>query len=110
MNKDEILNKVDEIIDCIKETDVYSNYLKSKKIISLDQEIITLIEDIKRYQKEIVKNQSKKQELEDKINNNLSILNENPNYLEYMYFQEELNNMLTIFENKINKYFKDIFN
>lgn len=110
MNKDEILNKVDEIIAYIKETDVYSNYLKSKKIISLDQEIITLIEDIKRYQKEIVKNQSKKQELEDKINNNLSILNENPNYLEYMYFQEELNNMLTIFENKINKYFKDIFN
>ena len=33
-----------------------------------------------------------------------------PSYLEYQNYQEEINNLLTIFENKINKYFFDVFN
>ena len=110
MNKEEILEKVEEIVKFIKTSDIYKNYLKSKELLSLDKELINLIEDIKKYQKEIVKNINKKEELELKIKENLDILNENPIYLEYLNYQEELNNILTIFENKINKYFEDVFN
>ena len=110
MNKEEILEKVDEIVNYIKTSDVYKNYLKAKDLISLDKELVNLIEDIKKYQKEIVKNITKKDELELKIKENLDILNENPTYLEYLNYQEKLNNLLTIFENKINKYFEDVIN
>lgn len=110
MNNKEIQNKVLEIVDYIKETDTYKNYLKSKDLLSNDKEITSLIEKIKDYQKEIVKYPNKKDELEIKINHIFDILNNNPTYLEYLEYQDELNNMLTIFENKINKYFYDVFN
>lgn len=110
LNKEEILEKVEEIVNYIKTSDVYKNYLKTKDLINLDKELISLIDDIKKYQKEIVKNINNKEELELKIKENLDILNTNPTYLEYLNYQEEINNMLTIFENKINKYFEDIFN
>lgn len=110
MNKEEILEKVEEIVDYIKSSDVYKNYLKSRELLSLDKELVNLIDNIKKYQQEIVKNINKKEELELKIKENLNILNESPTYLEYLNYQEELNNMLTIFENKINKYFIDVFN
>ena len=61
-------------------------------------------------QKELVKNPLKKEELDLKIKEKLNILNTEPSYLEYQTYQEEINNLLTIFENKINKYFFDVFN
>ena len=110
MNNKEIQNKVFEIVDYIKGTNTYKNYLKSKELLSKEKDLISLMEKIKDYQKEIVKHPSKKEELEIEINKILDILNTNPTYLEYLEYQEELNNMLTIFENKINKYFYDVFN
>ena len=109
LNK-EIEEKVLEIVSYIKETDYYKNYLKAKELLESNQELTDLIEEIKLFQKEIVKNPSKKNELERRIQENLSILEEDPLYLEYTINQEEINNMLVIFENKINKYFFDVFN
>jgi len=109
LNK-EIENKILEIINYIKNTDYYKNYLKARELLSLDCELVKLIEDIKKYQKEIVKNPSKREELEKKIKENLDVLNTEPIYLDYINNQDEVNNMLVILENKINKYFYDIFN
>ena len=108
LNK-EILAKVSEIVDFIKETSEYKNYLKARELLSKDKELMSLINDIKKYQKEIVKG-SKTKELEEKIADCLEKLNSSPLYNEYCNYQEEVNNMLTIFENKINKYFDDVFN
>ena len=69
-----------------------------------------LINKIKKYQKEIVNDKSKEKELDLKIQNCLDILNEDPLYLEYLRYLEEVNNYLNIFENKLNKYFFDLFN
>lgn len=109
MNKD-IENKILEIVNYIKETESYKNYLKAKELLSLEENLVNIIEDIKIYQKEIIKNPNKKEELEEKIKNNLNILSTEPLYIEYINNQEEVNNMLTILENKLNKYFFDIFN
>ena len=83
LNK-EIEIKVKEIVDYIQNTKEYKNYLKAKN--------------------------AKKDELEEKIDECLEKLHFSPLYNEYEMFQNEVNNMLTIFENKINKYFKDVFN
>lgn len=110
MNKKEINAKILEIIEYIQTTESYQNYLKARKVLEQNEKIRNLINDIKTLQKELVKNQSKKEELDLKIKEKLNILNTEPSYLEYQTYQEEINNLLTIFENKINKYFFDVFN
>lgn len=109
LNK-EIENKVIEIVAYIKETDYYKNYLIAKELLESNHELMNLIDEIKLLQKEIIKNPSKKKELEINIQEKLSILEEDSLYLEYINNQNEINNILTIFENKLNKYFFDIFN
>ena len=106
----EIKDKVSEIIDYITKSSSYQNYLKTKELLSKDEKLNSLIKDIKLYQKQIVNNPLQKEELELKIKNNLKILENNYLYHEYLRYLEEINNMLVIFENKINKYFFDIFN
>ena len=64
MNK-EILTKVLEIIDYIKETSEYKNYLKARELLSKDEKLMALINEIKKFQKEIVK--SGKKELEESL-------------------------------------------
>jgi len=110
LNNKEILKKVDEIVLYIKNTKAYQDYLKAESLLQDDANVCELIEKIKRYQKELVNNKGKKDELELKINDCLNKLNTNPIYLEYKENQDEINNMLVIFENKLNKYFTDIFN
>lgn len=110
LNNKEISEKVLEIVDYIKSSQTYKDYLKSRELLEKNTEITNLIDKIKEYQKEIVKNPSLKNELETKIKNCLDNLNNNPTYLEYLNLQDEINNMLTIFENKMNKYFMDVFN
>ena len=109
LNKKEILDKVDEIIKFIKDTREYQNYISAKKLLEEDEELNKLIAEIKEYQKSIVRGLNKK-ELEDKIQENLDILNSSPLYLEYNNNLAEVNNLIVIFENKINKYFEDVFN
>ncbi len=110
MNKKEINAKILEIIEYIQTTESYQNYLKARKILEQNEKIMNLIQDIKTLQKELVKNQSKKEELDLKIKEKLNILNTEPSYLEFQTYQDEINNLLIIFENKINKYFFDVFN
>lgn len=110
MNKKEINAKILEIIEYIQTTESYQNYLKARKILEQNEKIMNLINDIKTLQKELVKNQSKKEELDLKIKEKLNILNTEPSYLEFQTYQDEINNLLIIFENKINKYFFDVFN
>jgi len=109
LNK-ETEEKVLEIIDYIIKSPAYENYLNAKELLKKDEKIVSLIEDIKLWQKQIVKNPLKKDELELKIENNLKVLKDNYLYHEYLIYLEEVNNLLVIFENKLNKYFFDIFN
>ena len=109
MNK-EIENKLDEIIDYIKNTDSYKNYLKAKEILDTKDDIKLKIEEIKKYQKEIVNNSKNKKELELKIKENLDYLENDITYIAYKNSLDEVNNMLNIFENKINNYFDEVFN
>lgn len=101
--------KLDDIINYIKNTDAYKNYLKTKKLMSENHELMSMIDEVKKYQKDIVRNIDKKDK-EIKYKQLLDRLMEDPLYLEYMEYLDEVNNMLNIFENKLNKYFFDLFN
>ncbi len=108
MNK-EIENKVDEIINYIKNTDSYKNYIKAKEILDSKEDIKNKIKEIKLYQKQIVNGIGNKKELENKIKDNLDYLENDITYISYKEYLDEVNNMLNIFENKINNYFDEVF-
>ncbi len=107
MNK-EILECVDKIVAYIKNTSSYQGYLKTRELLDKDMELKKIIADVKRYQQMLVK--KKDTEIEKKLDSLIEQLNNSPLYLEYNNYLEEINNMLIIFENKINKYFNDVFN
>lgn len=101
--------KLDDIINYIKNMDAYKNYLKTKQLMSENPELIGMIDEVKKYQKDIVRNINV-EDKKDKYKQLLDRLMEEPLYLEYIEYLDEVNNMLNIFENKLNKYFFDLFN
>ena len=104
----QIEDKINEINNYIMNTSYYKNYLKAKEIISKREDLNLLIDKIKQEQKDIIKNPSKK--LKEELNNNIKILESDITYIEYKNNLIEINNMLAIIENKLNKYFYDVFN
>ena len=107
LNK-EIDDKLNEIIKFIKESDSFKNYLKAKEILETREDLKDKIEKIKKLQKKLIKYKDK--DLEIELNNLLNDLNNDITYSEYNKNLIEVNNMLSIFEEKLNKYFYDVFN
>ena len=112
MNK-EILNEVDKIIEYIKDTADYKDYLYLKEKLSNNEKANNLIKEIKNLQKDIVKLELEKKditELDNKIQSNLQELNKMPLYVEYTQKQEVLNDMYQIIKSRLDEYFYDKFN
>ena len=101
MNK-EILDKIDEIINLIIDSDDYKKYLELKELINNDKKLLMLINEIKLLQKDIVHKIDNKALLKSKM----ELLNDNPIYREYNNTLYNLNNTYAIIENSLNNYFK----
>lgn len=109
-NKEDILNKVDEIINYIKKSKTYLEYEELMIKIKDNKEINTLIESIKKYQKRIVNHPDEEKILDLKIKECIDELESYPLYIAFINTQSDLNNMINIFESRINNYFFDVFN
>ena len=105
--------KIDELINIIKDSEEYQKYQIVYQKMQKNKKIMTIIQDIKKLQKELVKRQSKGQdikELDDEINHKLNLLQDYPLYLEYTYLQEDLNNVIALIKSNIEKYIDTIIN
>lgn len=105
----EVLLKIDEIVNYIEESDNYKRYKEIEKKLEKDSDIMDKINKIKMIQKEIVKLEVEKKDissLEKEIEDILNVLNTYPIYVEFIYLQEDLNNTFQnikiIIENYIN--------
>lgn len=108
-NKELVLTKLDELISLIKNTPNYKRYEELKNKMSNNKEIMDLIKSIKKIEQSIVKKEYNKEDIKEdekeleKLKNKLK---EYPNYLEYTYLQEDLNNdfqnIKKIIEDSIN--------
>lgn len=109
MNKNnDVLLKVEEMINYIENTNDYKNYLLIKEKMSNDIEINNLLDEIKHLQKRLANNYNVKikEELEEKN----KVLENIPLYREYLNTLDEINNTFNIVENSLNKYFMDKVN
>lgn len=102
MNNKEILNKVDEIIKEIEDSDDYKKYLLLKEEINNNKELVLLINKVRQMNKDYTHKIVKKEELDSVTNE----LNNHPLYREYLNTISVINNEFSIIENTINNYFK----
>ena len=104
-----IMNKeLDELVSYIKNTSSYKKCISIKEKMDKNEEICSLVEDIKKLQKKYVKSNyddSIKKEL-DKLE---SRLNSIPIYVEYNNNLEEVNEMIDFVKDELNDYFTDLF-
>ncbi len=108
-NKEEVLKKLDELIELIKNNYNYKRYAELKEIMSSNKSIMSLMKEIKKLEQCIVKKEYNKldtNEEEKKLKLLKEELNSYPIYLEYSYLQEDLNNdfqnIKKIIEDSIN--------
>lgn len=108
-----ILNEVDKIIEFIKESDDYKDYIYLKEKLSKHDKANNLINEIKKLQKEIVKLEVNKQdtkELDNKIKEDLEELNKIPLYVDFIKKQEKLNDYYQTIKTRLDEYFYNKMN
>lgn len=104
-----LLNKIDDLVDTIKSSDEYKRYLELEDKVKNNKEIMSLINEVKDIEKSIVNSKSKKdtESLKKELDNKLTKLESYPLYNEYIELQEEFNNLFGTIKDKLNNYFED---
>jgi len=105
-NKSEILNKVDLIIDYIKNTFEYKRVIELKEEINNNKDLMNKINEVRLMQQEYVKKNIEKKELNKKIKE----LNNIPIYNEYNRNLEIVNEKLDYIKEYLNDYFNEVLN
>lgn len=108
-NKEILISKTKELVELIKNSSDYQKYLELKNKMKDNNEIMTLINKIKKEEKIITNKEYRKEDTEEN-NKNIDKMKQEletyPIYREYMYLQEDLNNMFqsikSIIENSFN--------
>ena len=104
MNK--IETKIDNLFNELESSDLYKNYISIKKKLESNKDIISLINEIKKYQKIAVNN--KDNSVEEKLKKLYQKLELYPIYQSYIITKEELEQELFEIKESFEKYFKDI--
>ena len=106
-----ITSSVNELFESINNSKEYQDYLKIKEVLEKDENIVSLIGEIKELQQESVNlefnNDPKYKEIDKKIEEKAKILNCNPTYQEYLNKIEEFNNILTTSSKMLENYVKE---
>jgi len=107
-----INNSLEELFKSIENSSLYKEYKKMENILSQDQNIKNMIEEIKELEKKATYLESigdiKYQEIDNIIKEKANILNNNPTYLEYLNRMDEFNDELAMSSNMIEKYIEEI--
>lgn len=101
------MNKaIDDVISVIVNSKDYQQCLQLKDKMKKNQELMKLIEDLKKTQKEYVKSGIGK----EKIDSLEEELYQFPIYVVYMEHLEKVNDMLSYVEEDLNDYFYQLMN
>ena len=109
-NKELLLKKIDELIELIKQSNDYKRYIELKDKMKSNKSIMSLISKIKKEEQSLVKKEYYKEDTfkeKEKIKELKSQLESYPIYNEYIFLQEDLNNLFqnikAIIESSIKK-------
>ncbi len=102
----DIEEKINELFDDFESSKLYNDYLNIQDKISKDKEIISVINEIKKFQKISANNKDKSVEL--KINELYKKLESYPIYQSYLIMHDEIEEELFMTKEVFDKYFKSI--
>lgn len=109
-----INEKIDSLFETIYNTKEYIEYKKIKDLLNTNEEIRTIIENIKKLQKEAthleVNNDNTYKEIDKNIKDNFKLLESYPLYNEYINKKEQLNDILSSVTYNLNQYLDNIIN
>lgn len=100
---------LDEVISCIKESSEYKNCISLKEKMSTNEEIVSLVNDVKKLQKKYIRSgydSLVKEEL-DRVTDRL---NEIPVYKIYLDNLEKVNEKIDFVKESLNDYFYKLLN
>ncbi|MBR4617706.1 MAG: YlbF family regulator [Bacilli bacterium] len=100
---------LEELINYIKNSHEYIECMKLKEKISEDKDLMLLIDDVRKSQKNYIKSnydKDKKIILDEKI----KLLDLNSLYVMYSYYLEQVNYMINLIKDELNDYFFEITN
>lgn len=110
-NKKLILDKIDELVELVKNTEDYKRYSFLKKEMAKNNVLMNLINEIKKLEQNVVKKEYYHEDVTSLrlyLDNKKKELLAYPSYQEYLYLQEDINNQLqnirSILEDSFNKY------
>ncbi len=105
---DNVSKSLEELIAYIQSTKEYQDCIQIREKMDSNQEIKSLIEEIKKTQKKYIKN-----EYDSKIKKELDSLEERlkgiPIYSVYLERLEKVNDMISYVEDRLNTYFMDLY-
>ena len=106
-----IQNKIDELFDTIKNSKEYKAYQNIGEVLNNNEEVNSLVEEIKELQQESVKleeeNNPKYKEIDKIIEEKVNTLNNIPVYKEYLRRMDEFNDIIASSKNNIEKYINE---
>ena len=103
---DNIKKEIDSLFDEIKESKLYKDYISAKKQLEENEEIMEIINEIKRLQK--IATNNKDDIIEKNIKDLYMKLESYPLYQSYLILKEELENKLYNISSSFSSYFNDL--
>lgn len=107
-----IENSISELFNSIESSPEYQEYQKIKEILESDQEVLSLVDEIKKLQKKstVLEYNDDPQylELDKEIEQKVKKLNEMPAYIKYLQAMEDFNQVLKMSSSLISNYVDDI--
>ncbi len=107
----DILNDIEELRNMIISSSKYKDYKNNLDMVTKDDELNKLINEIISLQKKIVKLEHNKENVEllnKELDKKYSILYNNEKYNKYINSSKKLNALLTKVQNKFNEYFNSL--
>lgn len=103
-----IENKIDELFQAIQDSKEYQSYLNIGSVLEQDEEINTLVAEIKKLQQKSVRLEEQGNEeykkIDQEIDKKVELLNSKPVYQEYLRRMNEFNDILAMSSSQIEKY------
>ena len=100
--------KLDEVINCIINSDDYKKCILLKEKMAKSEDITSLVDSIKKLQKQYVNTHDDYKLLE--VKKLEKELNEIPLYVSYMEHLERVNQMINYVKDELNDYFYHVLN
>ena len=103
-----IENKIEELFQAINDSEEYQAYLNIGSVLEKNEEINTLVNDIKKLQQKSVQleyqGDESYKEVDKEIEEKVNLLNSKPIYQEYLRRMNEFNDILAESSHQIEEY------